>query len=437
MRARPLFRMLAAALVGGVLLAPPARAGADANPPPWDVTETPNQGAGANTLHGVTALSPTEAWAVGRFVTPQWKGRTLVERWNGQAWDIAPSPNPERVDDAQLEAVDGASPADVWAVGSARLTSGVTRTLIEHWNGSVWTIVSSPNSGSPSRLHDVVAVSATEAWAVGEGSTGSLILRWNGSDWSAVGNPCPFPLFGITAVAATDVWAVGDQDTCHRDGRAWSKVPGAPSFGDIFMLRDVSGAAAEVVWAVGGLWSCPYDCIGYGLIERWDGTRWTAARFPDVVFSGVVAISRTEAYAVGQDCCGRTLVLRWNGVSWTPAPNPSIPGSLQDAAATSGSDLWAVGQGFRSGPPVTLAEHAPSPTSGAVTGDTHVGGATVSWFGPESGSTQSELSGVYVVAGLTPGTYNLVATFPGCSPASATVTVSAGVTLTQNLPVVC
>jgi Carboxypeptidase regulatory-like domain len=97
----------------------------------------------------------------------------------------------------------------------------------------------------------------------------------------------------------------------------------------------------------------------------------------------------------------------------------------------------APGRGSASGPPVTLAERAPSPTSGAVTGDTHAGGATVSWFGPESGSTLSELSGVYVVAGLTPGTYNLVATFPGCDPATATVTVSAGVTLTQNLPVAC
>jgi hypothetical protein len=148
MRARPLFRMLAVALVGGVLLAPPARAGADANPPPWDVTATPNQGAGANTLHGVTALSPTEAWAVGRFVTPSGKAARWSSAGTGRPGLSRPA---EPGTDRRRPARGGR-----WrfshrraAVGSARLTSGVTRTLIEHWDGSVWTIVSSPNGGSP------------------------------------------------------------------------------------------------------------------------------------------------------------------------------------------------------------------------------------------------------------------------------------------------
>jgi hypothetical protein len=340
MPVRPLCRM-AVALVGGVLLAPPARAGADANPPPWGVTETPNQGTGPNTLHGVTALSPTEAWAVGALSPPvegPYAGRALGRAGLGHRAQPEPEGGRRRpargggwhhsrrcVGGRERPADLGGDPDAHRALGRQRLDH---RVQPEQWQPQ-------PTPRCRRRVRH-------RGLGGGEGSTGSLILRWNGSDWSAVSNPCPLPLFGITAVAAADVWAVGDQDTCHWDGRAWSKVPGAPSFGDIFLLRDVSGAAADVVWAVGGLWSCPYDCIGYGLIERWDGTRWTAARFPDVVFSGVVAISRTEAYAMGQDRCGRTLACGGRGLvdAGPQPPDPRLPpGWRRPPGATCGR--WA------------------------------------------------------------------------------------------------
>jgi hypothetical protein len=66
-----------------------------------------------------------------------------------------------------------------------------------------------------------------------------------------------------------------------------------------------------------------------------------------------------------------------------------------------------------------------------------VGFADVSWFGPESGSTETDASGEYWVAGLTAGTYQLIATNPGCTPGSEEVDVTAGETVVQNLMIDC
>ena len=82
-------------------------------------------------------------------------------------------------------------------------------------------------------------------------------------------------------------------------------------------------------------------------------------------------------------------------------------------------------------------EHAPAFDSGAVVGDTNVGDATVSWFGAESGSVQTDPSGSYQVGGLPAGSYTFTATYPGCQPDSATVKVLAGTTIGRDFHVEC
>jgi hypothetical protein len=100
--------------------------------------------------------------------------------------------------------------------------------------------------------------------------------------------------------------------------------------------------------------------------------------------------------------------------------------------------LWAAGY-FRPGNvgSRTLIQRAPSPTQGAVVGHSNVGLSTVSWFGPENGSTSTDPSGAFEVGGLQAGQYTFVATEPGCKPDSRQVTVVAGITQVVNLQVVC
>ena len=50
---------------------------------PWRTVPSPNQGAKANALYGVSAIGPSHAWAIG-----EGSGAALIERWNGTTWSI-------------------------------------------------------------------------------------------------------------------------------------------------------------------------------------------------------------------------------------------------------------------------------------------------------------------------------------------------------------
>src|SRR5439155_2618902 len=58
-------------------------------------------------------------------------------------------------------------------------------------------------------------------------------------------------------------------------------------------------------------------------------------------------------------------------------------GELWSVEASGANDIGASGD-LLAATRAPLVEHAPSAFSGAVVGSTHVSGATVSWFGPES-----------------------------------------------------
>jgi hypothetical protein len=95
---------------------------------------------------------------------------------------VVPSPNiPDWTN--TLNSVTIVSANDVWAVGVATFTWYISdgdaitssQTVIQHWNGTAWSIVSSPNPGDSNNhygtitneLYGVTAVSANDVWAVG------------------------------------------------------------------------------------------------------------------------------------------------------------------------------------------------------------------------------------------------------------------------------
>src|SRR5579885_1098423 len=107
------------------------------------------------------------------------------------SWHVVVSPN--RTQSNNLYSVAGDSASDIWAVGAAYDSTKGNLTLTEHWDGSSWSIVPSPNPGTAtacgaqsyagSSLYGVSAISATEAWAVGEicpnGFGKTLIEKWD------------------------------------------------------------------------------------------------------------------------------------------------------------------------------------------------------------------------------------------------------------------
>jgi hypothetical protein len=80
----------------------------------------------------------------------------------------------------------------------------------------------------------------------------------------------------------------------------------------------------------------------------------------------------------------------------------------------------------------TLALHAPSARSGAIAGNSG-GHVAISWFGPETGSTESDQFGHFLVGGLNAGRYDFIASLQGCSPTRKQIDVVPGTTIALPL----
>ena len=92
--------------------------------------------------------------------------------------------------------------------------------LVQHWDGSSWTLVAGPDDGVENiGLTDVSAAAEDDVWAVGATAHGTgVVLRyavyhWNGSGWGlSFGPEEDGSLLGVVALAPEDVWAVGFRD---------------------------------------------------------------------------------------------------------------------------------------------------------------------------------------------------------------------------------
>jgi hypothetical protein len=104
------------------------------------------------------------------------------------------------------------------AVGSYTNSKGVTRTLIESWNGTSWSQVPAPALGGTDYLDGVSCVSAAACVAVGDYTNSKDVNRplaesWNGTSWSVVPSPSPHPgdnfIFGVSCGSVSACTAVG------------------------------------------------------------------------------------------------------------------------------------------------------------------------------------------------------------------------------------
>jgi hypothetical protein len=190
----------------------------------WTIVATPDAPAsGSNALESVVAIDPTHAWAVGyEWDLAAVAYRTLtMQTTDGATWQIVSSPNPSNDDDVLLRA-SAASANDVWAVGYQ--TSGSAFfPLAEHWDGTQWTASSVPAPpGSFAILRGVTVIGPGDVWAVGawyDPATGRyepLVEHYDGSAWSIVPGPVAAgdtELIGIGSGPTGQIWAVGKNQT--------------------------------------------------------------------------------------------------------------------------------------------------------------------------------------------------------------------------------
>ena len=355
-------------------------AGADtvrAQSPPvlgsWAVVASPNGGTGVegNLLLATVAISSTDVWAVGAapnrssFLTA-----TLAEHWDGTEWSIVETP-PIDLPFVRLNSIAAVGSRDVWAAGYAENPSCIcAETVIEHWDGSSWIRVSSPNPGVANFLYGITAVSPTDIWAVGyQWPTQSLwvplLLHYDGTSWTQFDqSQLEYArLSSVFALASNDVWAVGwigrgagiEALALHWDGTSWTSMPFPTEPGGWIGLNSVSGVAANDAWAVG---TYSYYNIN-GQVERrarsyhWDGVSWTNVVVGLGGYSyltNVAANATDDVWAVGAGYVGydptyRYVTLHWDGISWSNVGNPN-QGILYAVSASSRWDVWAVGYDF-------------------------------------------------------------------------------------------
>jgi hypothetical protein len=228
----------------------------------WSLVASPAPAGTTAALNAVAAISTDDVWAVGSSQGASFDTHTLIEHWDGAAWTIVPSPDPDPQQN-RLLGISAVGSNDVWAVGSF---GAEAQTLIEHWDGASWTIVASPATGTGDNgLNGVVALSARNAWAVGFQAEGTrtLIEHWHRGRWRIVPSPNPDQptandqLTGVSAVSRTNVWAVGTSSNGHTvteqwNGTAWSVVPSpnpSPIRNGLFGTEALGDGT---VWAIGG-----------------------------------------------------------------------------------------------------------------------------------------------------------------------------------------
>jgi hypothetical protein len=205
-----------------------------------------------------------------------------------------------------------------------------------------WQIVPSPNTTASAghsvqnELYAVLALSSTNAWAVGSGDWAVMIQHWNGSNWAIFPAPTipgatQSKLLGIDATSANDIWAVGYYISdnwhplaLHYNGSAWTVVPVPSNLGtygapDILALNSVTVIAANDVWVVGG------DARSFsvaqskgGLEQHWNGSSWTPAIPPagggfGYSMAAVTSVAGNNVVTVGPT---PPWSYQWNGSQW-------------------------------------------------------------------------------------------------------------------------
>ena len=153
-----------------------------------------------NYLNGVSCSTPTSCVAVGSLGTST--SQTLAELWNGTTWSIVPSPNTSSTVANVLNNVTCTNPSFCMAVGYDD-TGSSPPSLIEMWDGTAWSIVSGPSTSVPNSdenfLYGVSCTDPSNCVAAGHWSnTGdvkdsTLIESWDGSTWSVVSSPNTSP----------------------------------------------------------------------------------------------------------------------------------------------------------------------------------------------------------------------------------------------------
>ncbi len=279
-----------------------------------------------STLTDASCTSALACTAVGRYRTEAWTDKPYAARFTG-SWTIQTVPLPEGATWGALYDVACTSVSACIAVGYYKNASGYAQTLAVAWDGTKWSLKSSPNT-SPTKSNELLGVSCSSATACtavgyGEGLTAPLALRWNGESWSIqeVGLPPKSTAGYFNAVACPGA------SNCFAVGRYNLPKGGFP----------------------------PFEVRAYFM--SWNGTKWSVLSEPkpavhEAIFDDISCTSTTACVGVGKTrkelgSIEQRFAANWNGTEWTihGISNPMSNAFLSGVFCFSATSCEAVGTG--------------------------------------------------------------------------------------------
>jgi hypothetical protein len=316
-----------------VVLASMAAAGpaaaVPAAPPSWSAVKVQQPSGSPDGIYFGNISCPTAStcWSAGNAGMSGGGEVPLMERLHKGVFELVSTP----VAGAQLNGVSCATASDCWVAGEV-LSTSVTTPILEHWNGTKWSKVATPNpAGTDNFLLDVSCVSTKHCYAVGGYGSNTLnepkplLEEWNGNAWAIAKAP-PIP----THVQAANPTSL----SCTSTSRCVAV--------GTFTLKNEFDPHVYSDVLHGKKWS------EHAVPQPFHGTYAYAAS------SDVKCTSSTTCLMTGYaapDANGRTNFTpeawRYNGKSWKllslPKSFRKVGGALSDISCTSAKACWAVG----------------------------------------------------------------------------------------------
>lgn len=273
----------------------------------------------ASELNGVACTSSNYCIAVGNSL-----GGTISLQYNGIHWKEIATPTQFSYGSSLLSI--SCVTSRCWSVGTSEV-AGATIPLIEYFDGSTWSVRSSPVIGSSdAQLQGISCIAITQCYAVGtlnkNGTFGPLAEEYEQSKW-VVNQFSPrlvhdFHLTAVSCVSFAQCYAVGSDGTkpvvLHSENGSWKLISqnyntnkGKASFNGISCTRNYH------CWAVG----TSISSIGQteAIDDYFDGTKWN-------VMPPLFQIKASESMVESLACPSSSACVA--NVSATPFPSYNV-----------------------------------------------------------------------------------------------------------------
>ncbi|MDE3087450.1 MAG: hypothetical protein KGJ77_11870 [Acidobacteriota bacterium] len=365
----------------------------------WSVVATPTP-SGAAALTSVSCPSVTFCMVIGR--TYQKPKAPITETWDGSQWTVGAPWSTISGSPPSNQHVDCTSPTFCMAVGFATLSPVIENDVASSWDGTGWTTLTPPElSTHYNQLLGVSCTSPSFCMAVGDYSTpnpnpaatgtvdDSVIMTWDGTAWSVLSSPnaaqstqnvpgavwCGTPA-SCVAVGHAKVLDVTGESTLYTetytwDGSTWSFVltpevvtPAAISCAD----------ASTCVLAGSGL--------GAGVL-LWDGASW--------VLPTVATGPPQQAQLNSVSCPTASFCMAVGGVQAPVGGIAPLAETGGTASDTSGTVLPSVAGGASGATTTTTTTTTDAPASTVATTTTPAGAGRKA--APKTGATRHQAPG--------------------------------------------